>query len=192
MLSNLKLLPLIILPILLLISSGAADSVVVLSVIFFLIYSIKYSNFYWIKDRYFILLLIFYIYLLINFYFSQSREESLGRAFGFIRFPLFIMSLKYFFLKDFSKINLIIRFWIVIIIIVLIDTLIQYQYGKNILGYPVLIIGDQVRLSGFLGKEYKIGGYLLVKVQLHTKFKFREPVFVTLLSSKTLVFELIK
>lgn len=162
MLSNLKLLPLITLPILLLISSGAAEFVVVLSVIFFFIYSIKYSNFYWIKDRYFILLLIFYIYLLINFYFSQSRDESLGRAFGFIRFPLFIMSVKYFFLKDFSKINLIIRFWIGIIIIVLIDTLIQYKYGKNILGYPALTMGDQVRLSSFLDKEYKIGGYLLV------------------------------
>jgi O-antigen ligase len=57
---------------------------------------------------------------------------------------------------------LIIRFWIVIIIIVLIDTLIQYQYGKNILGYPALTMGDQVRLSSFLDKEYKIGGYLLV------------------------------
>ena len=162
MLSNLKLLPLIILPISLLISSGAADFVVILSVIFFLIYSIKNKDFYWIKDKYFILLLIFYIYLLINFYFSQSREESLSRAFGFIRFPLFIMSVKHFFLKDFSKINFVIRFWIAIIIIVLIDTIIQYYYGKNILGYPALIIGDQVRLGSFLDKEYKIGGYLLV------------------------------
>jgi len=162
MLSNLKLLPLIILPISLLISSGFADFVVILSVIIFLIYSIQYKDFYWIKDKYFILLLIFYIYLLINFYYSQSREESLSRAFGFIRFPIFIMSIKYFFLKDFSKINLIIRFWIPIIIVVLIDTIIQYHYGKNILGYPALIMGDQVRLSSFLGKEYKIGGYLLV------------------------------
>ena len=162
MLCNLKLLPLIILPISLLISSGAADGVVILSIIFFLIYSIKFKDFYWIKDKFFILLLIFYIYLLINYYFSQSREESFGRAFSFIRFPLFIMSVKYFFLKDFYKINLIIRFWILIITIVLIDTLIQYQYGKNILGYPVLMMGDQVRLSSFLNEEYKIGGYLLV------------------------------
>jgi O-antigen ligase len=161
MLSNLKLLPLIILPISLLISSGVADFVVILSVIFFLIYSIKFKDFYWVKDKYFILLLIFYIYLLINFYFSQSREESFSRAFGFIRFPLFIMSVKYFFLKDFSKINSVIRLWIIIIIVVLIDTLIQYQFGKNILGYPVLIMGDQVRLGGFLDGEYKIGGYLL-------------------------------
>ncbi len=162
MLSNLKLLPLIILPIALLISSGAADFVVILSVIIFLVYSIKSKNFYWIKDKYFILLLIFYIYLLINFYFSQSREESLGRAFAFVRFPLFIMSIKYFFLRDFSKINLVMRFWIVTIIIVIIDTLIQFFYGKNILGYPVLMMGDLSRLSSFLGKEYKIGGYLLV------------------------------
>jgi O-antigen ligase len=161
-LSNLKLLPLIILPITLLISSSVADFVIILSVIFFLIISIKNKNFYWIKDKYFILLFIFYIYLLVNFYFSQSREESLGRAFGFIRFPLFIMSVKYFFLKDFSKINLIIKFWLIIIIIVLVDTLIQYQYGKNILGYPSLTLGGHVRLSSFLNKEYKIGGYLFV------------------------------
>ena len=162
MLSNLKLLPLIILPITLLISPGAADFVIILSVILFLLNSIKNKNFYWIKDKYFILLFVFYIYLLVNFYFSQSREESLGRAFGFIRFPLFIMSIKYFFLKDFSKINVVIKFWTVTIIIVLIDTLIQFFYGKNILGYPVLMMGHVTRLSSFLGKEYKIGGYLLV------------------------------
>ena len=162
MVSNLKLLPLIFLPIALLISSGTADTVVILSVIIFLFYSIKNKNFYWIKDKYFVLLLIFYIYLLINFYFSQSREESLGRAFGFIRFPLFIMSIKYFFLKDFSKINLVIRFWTITVVIVMIDTLIQFFYGKNILGYPVLMMGNLTRLSSFLGKEYKIGGYLLI------------------------------
>jgi hypothetical protein len=162
MLYHIKLLPLIILPIALLISSGAADFVLILSVFFFLFYSIKNKNFYWIKDKYFILLLIFYIYLLINFYFSQSREESLARAFGFIRFPLFLMSVKYFFLKDFSNINYLIRFWIIIIVVVIIDTLIQYFYGKNILGYTVLVIGDTVRLSSFLDKEYKIGGYILV------------------------------
>ena len=162
MLSNLKILPLISLPIALLISSGTADIVLILSVIFFLAYSIKNKNFYWIKDKYFILLFIFYIYLLTNFYFSQSREESFGRAFGFIRFPLFIISIKYFFLKDFSKTIYIIRFWILIIFVILIDTLIQYYYGKNILGYPVLVMGDQIRLSSFLDKEYKIGGYLLV------------------------------
>ena len=142
MVSNLKLLPLIVLPIALLISSGTADAVVILSVIIFLFYSIKNKNFYWIKDKDFILLLIFYFYLLVNYYFSQSREESLGRAFGFIRFPLFIMSVKYFFLNDFSKINLVIRFWTVIIFIVIIDTLIQFFYGKNILGYPVLMMGN--------------------------------------------------
>jgi O-antigen ligase len=161
MVLNLKLLPLIVLPLALLISPGAADFVVILSVIIFLFHSVKNKDFRWIKDKYFILLFLFYIYLLINFYFSQSREESFSRAFGFIRFPLFIMSIKYFFLNDFSKINSVIRFWILIIIVVLADTIIQYYYGKNILGYPVLIMGDQVRLSSFLGKEYKIGGYLL-------------------------------
>jgi oligosaccharide repeat unit polymerase len=72
------------------------------------------------------------------------------------------MSIKYFFLKDFSKINSVIKFWIIIIVAVLIDTLVQYFYGKNILGYPVLVMGDQIRLSSFLQTEYKIGGYLLV------------------------------
>jgi O-antigen ligase len=162
MLFDLKLLPLIILPIALLISSGVADFVLILSVFIFLGFSIKNKDFHWIKDKYFILLFIFYIYLLINFYFSVSREESFSRAFGFIRFPLFVMSIKYFYLKDFSKINSIIKFWFIIIFTVLIDTLIQYFYGKNILGYPVLIMGDQIRLSSFLDKEYKIGGYLLV------------------------------
>ena len=162
MLSTLKLLPLIILPIFLLIGSAAADFLVILCVIIFLVYSIKHRYFNWIKDEYFILLFIFYIYLLINFYFSQVRDESFSRVFGFIRFPLFIMSIKYFFLDDFSKINILIKFWCLFIIIVLVDTLIQYYYGKNILGYPTLIMDNQIRLSSFLNKEYKIGGYLLV------------------------------
>jgi len=52
LLSNLKLLPLFILPIFLLISPGAADFVVILSIIIFLAYSIKNRDFYWIKDKY--------------------------------------------------------------------------------------------------------------------------------------------
>ena len=110
MLFDLKLLPLIILPIALLVSPGAADFILILSVFFFLCYSIKNNDFYWVKDKYFILLIIFYIYLLINFYFSQFREESIGRAFAFIRFPLFIISIKYFFLKDFSKFDIVVKF----------------------------------------------------------------------------------
>jgi hypothetical protein len=59
MLLYLKLLPLIILPISLLISSGAADFILILSVIFFLGNSIYKKEFYWIKDKYFFYCLFF-------------------------------------------------------------------------------------------------------------------------------------
>ena len=42
------------------------------------------------------------------------------------------------------------------------DSQTKESYGKNILGYPALTMGGQVRLCSFLDKEYKIGGYLLV------------------------------
>jgi O-antigen ligase len=160
---NTKLLLISLIPIGLLISSGVADSLLIFSVIIFIHQSIINKNFIWLKDKCFILFCVFNVYLLINFFLSQSQELSFSRTFGFIRFPLFLMSVKYFYLKDFSLFDKHIKIWNIIIIIVLIDTFIQYFYGKNILGYPFLRMGDDViRLSSFLGKEYKIGGYLLI------------------------------
>jgi hypothetical protein len=159
---NVRLAPLLLLPIALLISPGAADAVIIISVIIFVFFSIKNNDYRWFTDKFFILFLIIYIYLILNFFISKSHELSFSRAFGFIRFPLFAMAIKYFFLNDFKKIKTIIYFWTLIIILVIFDTLIQFFFDKNILGYPVFMIGDVKRLSSFLNKEYKIAAYLLI------------------------------
>jgi hypothetical protein len=158
---NLRIIPLLILPIALLISPGVADTILIISVLIFFFFSIKNKEYIWLKDKLFILFMIVYIYLIFNFFISKSYELSFFRAFGFIRFPLFAIAVKYFFLKDFQKIKIVIQFWTLIITLVLLDTLIQFFFDKNILGYPVFMIGEVKRLSSFLDKEYKIAGYLL-------------------------------
>jgi O-antigen ligase len=159
--ANLKIFPIAILPILLLISPFFADFTIILCGIYFIFYSVKNKNFKWVYNIYFKILFFFYIILILNCFLSQDFYLSFSRAFGFIRFPLFIIAIKEFFIVDKKSLNKILIIWSCCIFVVILDTYIQYFFGKNILGYKSWYTGNTYRLSSFLGKEYKIAGYLV-------------------------------
>jgi hypothetical protein len=78
------------------------------------------------------------------------------RAISFIRFIIFIFAVSEIFKdKKFEKIIFI--FWLLTIMVVLLDINLEFFYGKNILGNISPYPG---RISSFLGKELKIGHYV--------------------------------
>jgi hypothetical protein len=71
------------LPIGLLISTGVSEIIVIFSTLIFLTYSIIHNNFKWINNKYFYLLIVFWLSLLINFFFSEKviiRPKEAERA----------------------------------------------------------------------------------------------------------------
>jgi len=127
--------------------------------IFFLIEIYKEKKFYFFKDYFFYLLVFLWISFLINLFFSSNPEVSLSRSIGFVRFILLIFAIKYIFLYEKEKyIKFILNGWLTVFIIVTLDLLFEFYFGKNILGFESYMPG---RLAGFLNDELKIGGYYL-------------------------------
>lgn len=147
----------ILLPIGLLVSTGASESIVILLTIFFLIYSLSNKNFDWLKDRYFYLLIFLWLSLIINFFFSKNQELALFRSFGFIKYIIFIFAIKYLIYRN-KNIEILFIFLSFIVLLTTFDIYFEYIYKKNILGFQS---NDSSRIASFLRKELKIAHFLL-------------------------------
>ena len=124
-------------------------------VLLFLVYSFKKNDFFFTKNKSFILLLLLWLSFLINLYFSSNFDNSFTRTISFIRFILLVFSIKLFFeiCNDKQK-EFILITWLFIFSIVSIDLIYEFIFGVNTLGFKSYMPG---RLAGFLNEELKIG-----------------------------------
>ena len=81
---------------------------------------------------------------------------GMGRNFGFIRFILFFLATNYFFLY-FKKSTTVYKIWFLAIFVIIIDSFVEFFFGRNILGYGELY-GD--RIVSFFKDEPIVGAYL--------------------------------
>ena len=143
----------LILPISLLIGSAISNAVVLIISLLFIFDLHQRKNLVFFHDFNFYFLIFIYIYLILNSVFIAKNEDSIVRALGFIRF-IFLSYAIFFYFSFFKK--KIIKFWFFIFLIVSIDIIIEYIFGKNILGYTSDYPG---RIASFTGDELKIGGF---------------------------------
>jgi len=146
----------IFLPVSLLISSGISEIVQILIIISFLIISFSKKDFAWFKNKYFILLMLIWISLLLNLLFSQNFNLSFFRNATFFKNIIFIFALNYIFKKE-KNFNLIFIFFLIISTIVSFDIFFEYFNKQNILGFQSSYDG---RIVSFLREELKIGAYV--------------------------------
>ncbi len=146
-----------ILPIGLLISTGASELLSIILVILFIIKSLTEKNLNWYKNFYFLILTILWIALIINLIFSKYPESTIFRSLGFIKYLIFVFSITYY-LKKKNNLNLIFSIWIITLLIVSFDIYFEYIFKYNILGF---VSTDPDRIASFLRKELKIGHFIL-------------------------------
>jgi len=156
-LDKISLFLIISLPISLLISSGVSGAIEVLIVIIFLITCFYNKDFFWLKNEYFLLLFAIWISLFINLLFSQNFNLSFSRNIFFLKNIILVFALT-FYLRKKQNFNLILTMYLIIIAIVSFDILIEFFNKKNILGFQSY---DPTRIASFLGKELKIGHFML-------------------------------
>jgi O-antigen ligase len=154
---KINLLLISILPIGLLISSGAAESLIFIIIILYLKSHILNKNYSILKNFYFKLLVFIWIALIINFIFSQNHLESASRTFGFVRYILLVFAINFYFQKKNFR-DIVLLFWLIVVAIVACDIFYEYYSGQNILGFQSNYVG---RIASFLGKELKIGHFIL-------------------------------
>jgi O-antigen ligase len=144
-------------PISLLISSVAAEVIIGILILSFIISSFLNKDFYWIEDNYFFILGIIWLILIINLIFSNNYNLSLNRTIFFFRYILMIACIEYY-LKNNKNFNFFFFIWLLVILIVSIDIFIEFFNKKNIFGYSSY---DPTRIASFLNNELKVGHFIL-------------------------------
>jgi O-antigen ligase len=145
-----------IIPLTILIGSSISLLNIIILDISFIILVIYEKNFFFLKKKSIKYLLILYIYLIFNSFISIDFFEGIYRNFGFLRIIILFAAFNYFFLDN-SFFKRVFRFWIITILIVMIDVFIESLYGRNILGF-----GEPYgeRIVSFFKDEPIVGGYL--------------------------------
>jgi hypothetical protein len=152
--SNLILLSL--LPISLLFGTFISETILNLIVFNFLINSYIKNDWQWLNQKEFKILCIFWLYLILNCIMALDPTLSMSRAIFFIRFIIFIYAVAEI-LNEKKIEKKIFIFWLLTILITVLDVNFEFIYGRNIIGNTSQYEG---RIASFLGEELKIGFFL--------------------------------
>jgi len=146
-----------ILPLSLVTRSLFINILTLLVAIIFLITIVREKKLFFLNDKIFYLLCLFWLSLIINLFFSTDLKASIPRVLGFGRFIFFVFAIKYYCLLQNSKYKkFIFTIWFFTFLVVSFDLLFEFIFGFNTLNYKSPFPG---RLSGFLNDELKIGYY---------------------------------
>ena len=110
-----------------------------------------------INNRIFLILILFWIYLIINSLAGINYEVSLKRSLFFFRYILLLFAFKYFLEKELIR-NKIINIWTIILLFVAFDICFEFIFGKNILGFESVMKNE--RIVSFFKDELIVGSYL--------------------------------
>ena len=146
------------------------------------------KNWAWVKEKFFKLLIILYIYLIINslysYYFStHTSSAGLIRSITFIKFIIFAYSFKIL-ISDSKTLKKIMFFWSFIIAFVIFDIFFESAFGHNIIGYQS---PDGTRIVSFFKDEAVVGalilcfGYIIATYHLNKNVKFNLKLIFNLL-----------
>ena len=174
-----------LMPISLLSGSFIPDLLVSIISIFFIFkfYENKISFF---EKKFILFFIIFYLIIIFSIIFvSPSPIVKQGTSIFYLRFSFFSLALYYFFnnnenILNFSK---VIFFTFIVLII---DSFIQFYFGKNIIGIELI----PTRVSSFFGDEWIMGSFVskifslnlifisLLKLDHHKKIYLYSFVFI--------------
>ena len=145
-----------IIPITMIIGQAVSLINIILISVFIIIEIARSKEFNFLNNVSFILLITIYFYLLFNTLISLDSGISLLRNFGFLRFIFLFVAINYFF-YIYKNQNPLFKIWSVVILIVIVDSFIEYIFGKNILGF-----GEEYgeRIVSFFKDEPIVAGYL--------------------------------
>ena len=143
-------------PFFLVFSIFVAELVILSIFLFFVYHQIKKKEFDIFLNKYFIFFLFFWFYLILNSLLSYDLKLSLSRSLPYIRFGILFLVIGHMLsLKDFK--NNFLKFTLIFLLLICLDSIIQYLVGKNLLGFEAHVS----RISSFFKDELVLGGFLL-------------------------------
>ena len=158
-------------PLMLALGSFVSELLNFFIIITFIFYVKKYEIIKIVKNKIFIYCLLIWLYLIINFFFSNYFYESLPRAIFFFRFIFLLISIVYLLNKIKNKLFYVIYFWLFFFTFIYVDLIIQYFFNKNLFSQVSPWPG---RLSGIMGSELKIAHLIIGFVPLIAGFFYQK------------------
>ena len=146
----------LVIPILYVLGSPFINLCTIIFSLIFLLDSYNKKNWSWLKQKWVIFFLLFWIYNVANSFFATESLKSLKSSFFYIRFLLFALCIYYLGFKHLSLKKVLI-FWSIIISFISLDIYAQYFFGYDFFGYKAIHIP---RYSGPFGSELVAGAYL--------------------------------
>lgn len=122
----------------------------------FLYILIKNKNLSKIFNFFTYVFFIFYFILLISYLLSDFKSETFT-IFFYFRFCLYVLALSFFFNNDDYLVNFFFKTIVLVVIALLIDAMIQFVFGKNILNYKNEI---PYRVTSFFNDEQILGSFV--------------------------------
>ena len=166
------------------------ELIINLLILFFIFNILKNKNFYFLKDKIFIFLSIFYVILLFSHFNSSYFEETKLNVLFYFRFILFPFAV-YEILKVNKKyLKYLFIVLLTSIFIVCFDGYFQFFFEKNLIGYEKY---RPDRISGFFKDDLILGSYLsrifplLIGISLYFKDEKKFNKFSILVSSLCLI-----
>jgi O-antigen ligase len=129
---------------------------ILMSIIFLFVHNYNHK-FILFKNRFFLIFIIFYIYLIVGSLLSENIMLSLKSSVFYIRFLFFSLAIFFIFRnnKNYLKYFYIILFFTLIILVF--DGYYQFFTGKNIFGFAKM---RPDRLGGLFFEELILGSYI--------------------------------
>ena len=181
-----------LIPAILIFSNSIADTIVVLASVFFIFLSSKNNNWLWLKEPWFKISVVIYLWLITTSFFAYNEELALSRSVSWIRFIIFAASLQYFFLNNKKNINRLIFSTLIALVYIIIEMSIEKFFGfsfyselRELLLNADKFHGGPGRLSGPFKDAPKSGIFLAYFIfpiifGLIEKIKNKKPYYVLL------------
>ena len=112
------------------------------------------------SQKWFLFSLIFWFAILISSFFSYYKIHSLIYTTTFLRFILLSLCIQVIFIEKKLSGIYFIKYLILLLFVVAIDTIIQKFFGKNLFLFDTIGDGFNSRLTSFFKDEAVVGSYI--------------------------------
>jgi O-antigen ligase len=154
--NNIPIYLILVFPLFFILGAAVVEIVSFIIIIFFFKSSTK--EFYNKNIFYINIFLLFYLYLILRSFFFSLDFDKIKSIIFYFRYLFFTCAFVFFVGRiDFKKYYFINYIFLIFLALIL-DSIFQYYYGKNIFNIP---LNDPFRPSSFFGDELVLGSFLL-------------------------------
>ena len=122
------------LPFLIIIGRSPLDIAVSIIAISFVIYSIFWNDYIWLKSKWVQAIFIFWIFIVLNSLLAYDVNLALARSVPFIRFPLFAIAVSYWIIRNEQEVGVFVFVFIATIVFSFTDGIFEFLVGFDFSG----------------------------------------------------------